>query len=1125
MNCGCSPIFVSVDKNRITKRPAAVFLAELLEGRTLLTSVTILSDSFTDGPAYSGKNISGRTPSVTDLPGSTYQLASGFDYDQQVLGRNNGTYSNAAYFHNLGSTSISLASNGSYGKPALLQLSAKIAFDVSTESVSVALLGFYSSVPAPGNQNDNLNFTGLQLNSNGNVTLILNGTVGATVAFAGTYTPGTYISLVYSVDTLTGSIFGVSLTGSSSDYTIFSTNQFTNSATSFAGIGGDSDSSRVHFSSFKIETVATAVAGKGVAAQPLGNVTINSGNVVTIPTAVRQADRNVILANSLTIAGSRGTWLGQLDLTDNDLIVHDGNLTDLTDQIASGFYPTGGVGWTGNGIISSASAAGSVHLTALGIELNSTSSGQPIYGSGTTGGLFDGQNPSASDVLIKYTYYGDANLDGTVDGSDYSKIDYGFINHLTGWSNGDFNYDGVVDGSDYTLIDNAFNSEGTNLSAPIPVGKLAFESIPTSILSSTVISPPIAVDVEDLSGNKLLTDSSVVTLSIGTGSGSLAGTTSVAAVNGVATFSNLAISQAGTFTLVASDASVFAQSPLFLVTAKSSAGGLTSIDPFGVSASYQSTTTYASWAPQVASAGAKWVRLFPTWSQVEPTQDVFDWSSVDAVTSTAAANGQFVSGLLYYNVNWVNSNTGTFPTNNLSAWSSYVSAVIAHTAGKVEYWEVWNEPENFSSGGTAQDYANVDIAAYNAAKAADPNAKIGLGVASVDLNYLEQTIEDGAANHFDFVTVHPYEVLAAVDQGWEGDYISIVPTIRKMLSATDPEKATVPIWFTELGEQIGSVNGPITVTAASQAQDLVKAFTMGIAEGVARIDWYQGEDDSGDSGYGLLDSNGNPTPSYTAFSSMTNYLGSTPSYLGWVQPSGADDAFVFQGANTTVMAAWAPPGTTDNFSFSANVQIVNPVTGVSSALTAGATLSLTSAPMLIIGVPTDLVSLAETDAGQPFPWGGNYSNASSVSIQLGSVNTDSGLHQLNANQTSQGVTVYGGAARLVNDSGQDLYQSFEVDPNFISYSPPGVNITIIARRDTNNDSAGLTIGYESTTGLLQQANAGVWTIPGNDQWYSYTFSLTDAEFDSKWGFNFFINSGASSSSEFYIQSITLTKNS
>jgi hypothetical protein len=68
---------------------------------------------------------------------------------------------------------------------------------------------------------------------------------------------------------------------------------------------------------------------------------------------------------------------------------------------------------------------------------------------------------------VKYTYYGDANLDGKVDASDYSRIDNGYLNQLTGWFNGDFNYDGAVDGSDYTLIDNAFNTQAAQLSGEI----------------------------------------------------------------------------------------------------------------------------------------------------------------------------------------------------------------------------------------------------------------------------------------------------------------------------------------------------------------------------------------------------------------------------------------------------------------------------------------------------------------------------------------------------------------------------------------------------------------------------------------------------------------------------------
>ncbi len=76
-------------------------------------------------------------------------------------------------------------------------------------------------------------------------------------------------------------------------------------------------------------------------------------------------------------------------------------------------------------------------------------------------------------MLVKLTYYGDTDLNGEVDGSDYSRIDNAYLYNqtasspLTGWFNGDFNYDGVINGSDYTLMDNAFNTQGAYIASEI----------------------------------------------------------------------------------------------------------------------------------------------------------------------------------------------------------------------------------------------------------------------------------------------------------------------------------------------------------------------------------------------------------------------------------------------------------------------------------------------------------------------------------------------------------------------------------------------------------------------------------------------------------------------------------
>jgi len=76
----------------------------------------------------------------------------------------------------------------------------------------------------------------------------------------------------------------------------------------------------------------------------------------------------------------------------------------------------------------------------------------------------------AKSVLVKYTWSGDANLDGVVNGSDYALADTGFASGGNKWSVGDFNYDGIVNGSDYGLLDTGFAGQSGTLPEPWSVG-------------------------------------------------------------------------------------------------------------------------------------------------------------------------------------------------------------------------------------------------------------------------------------------------------------------------------------------------------------------------------------------------------------------------------------------------------------------------------------------------------------------------------------------------------------------------------------------------------------------------------------------------------------------------------
>jgi hypothetical protein len=94
--------------------------------------------------------------------------------------------------------------------------------------------------------------------------------------------------------------------------------------------------------------------------------------------------------------------------------------------------------------------------------------------------------------------------------------------------------------------------------APAAAVKLAFIQQPTNTTAGNAISPPVTVAIEDEYGNIVTSNNSYVTIAlVGTppcGGGGLSGLLTVQAHNGLATFSNLSLTKAGTYALKATDA-------------------------------------------------------------------------------------------------------------------------------------------------------------------------------------------------------------------------------------------------------------------------------------------------------------------------------------------------------------------------------------------------------------------------------------------------------------------------------------------------------------------------------------------------------------------------------------------
>jgi len=182
-------------------------------------------------------------------------------------------------------------------------------------------------------------------------------------------------------------------------------------------------------------TAGTLVAGVH-GALPDGGVNM-TGGTLQLASGTGETD-----LTSLAISGS-----GSLDITNNRVVINYGSGSDpiasIAEMIQNG-YANGA--WTGPGIISSDLQAGGL--------------GAGVYGIGYADSADPG-NPAAlpaGTVEIMYTLLGDANLDGKVNGEDFTLLAANFNDSVTnGWDEGDFNYDGKVNGEDFVLLANNFN--------------------------------------------------------------------------------------------------------------------------------------------------------------------------------------------------------------------------------------------------------------------------------------------------------------------------------------------------------------------------------------------------------------------------------------------------------------------------------------------------------------------------------------------------------------------------------------------------------------------------------------------------------------------------------------------
>lgn len=215
----------------------------------------------------------------------------------------------------------------------------------------------------------------------------------------------------------------------------------------------------------------------------------------------------------------------------------------------------------------------------------------------------------------------------------------------------------------------------------------------------------------------------------------------------------------------------------------------------------------------------------------------------------------------------------------VEGFARYAGFVAKHFAGRVKYYEVWNEWNSRignTSRGRSEDYAVLAKRTYASVKAADSAAQVVVGGLSSSSNdsvvgygnresTLETLLAQGLNRYSDAFSIHPYVVYRdGPTRSFLGFKDLLTKVVRRIRQT--PGLETMPIFVTEIGWPTAK-DSPLGVTEDEQAQYLSDAIDLCRELGVAAVMVYElrdGNKDTADTegSFGVLRHNFSEKPAF-----------------------------------------------------------------------------------------------------------------------------------------------------------------------------------------------------------------------------------------------------------------------
>jgi hypothetical protein len=293
------------------------------------------------------------------------------------------------------------------------------------------------------------------------------------------------------------------------------------------------------------------------------------------------------------------------------------------------------------------------------------------------------------------------------------------------------------------------------------------------------------------------------------------------------------------------------------------------------------------------------------WLQINPSQGVYDWKTLDSWLDHAAEHDEDVLYTFGGIPTWASghpTDTQTckswrtpgscYPPSDLredgsgtdQTFKDFVTAIARHAHGRIKYWEAYNEPENlFFWDGTMAQLVRMTQDMRDIVKSVDPGAVVvSPGNGWVDphpetgksnwngVTWITKYLEAGGAKYIDVLATHAYLIGTCPTGSWD---LSVIPTrtqaLRKIMQKNGI--GDLPIWSTE-GSWGAVRNKPKTTCVTDpdmQMANVGQYYISMWAAGYKRVYWYAWNDaDVGN----LSTEDGRPTAAGKAYGEVMNWM-------------------------------------------------------------------------------------------------------------------------------------------------------------------------------------------------------------------------------------------------------------